>query len=321
MLRKLYVMIGGCLLAASAYGQQDPQFSLFPFAPTFYNPAAVGSEGVTRVQLIYRTQWAGYQTSAGAGGAPTTQLLTANLPLTRINSGVGIYAFNDQLGPISNQSVQAAYAYRLALKSGTLAFGVQGGLYNKRIDFSGVIVRDPGDPEVQTGQYAQMQPDISAGVYYNTVDYWVGASLFHINKPSYRLGGDRSINPLAPVAYLSAGYRLGLTYELDVQPSILYKYTTETSVPRASSFDVNVLATYNSRFYGGVSYRWQDSFTIMGGLNMLTNNALRLGVAYDAVAFGTSTKRPASYEVMLSYALPAPNTTKKPIIRTPRFRY
>lgn len=320
MLRKLYVMIGGCLLAASAYGQQDPQFSLFPFAPTFYNPAAVGSEGVTRVQLIYRTQWAGYQTSAGAGGAPTTQLLTANLPLNRINSGVGIYAFNDQLGPQSNQSVQLAYAYRLPLRSGTLSVGIQGGVYNKRIDYTGVVIRDPDDPFVPTGIYAEMQPDISAGVYYNTVDYWIGASLFHINEPAYRLGTDRAVNPLARAAYLTAGYRLGLTYELDVQPSILYKYSLNPGV-QASSVDVNVLATYNSRFFGGVSYRLQDSFTVMGGLNMLTNNALRLGVAYDAVAFGTTAKRPASYEVMVSYALPAPNTTKKPIIRTPRFRY
>lgn len=320
MLRKLYVLIGGCLLAVSAYGQQDPQFSLFPFTPTVVNPAAVGSEDVTRIQFIHRTQWAGYQTSSGAGGSPTTQLLTASLPLTRFNSGVGIYAFNDQLGPISNQSFQLAYAYRLPLKSGTLAVGVQAGLFNKRIDYTGVIINDPNDPLVPTGIYSQMQPDISAGVYYNTVDYWIGASLFHINSPAYKLGTDRAINPLSRTAYLSAGYRLGLTYEIDLQPSILYKYSTEPG-PQASSLDANLLATYNGRYFAGLSYRVQESITVMAGLNMLANNALRFGLAYDAVAFGTQAKNPASYELMLSYALPAPSTNKKPIIRTPRFRY
>ncbi|XWW46119.1 type IX secretion system membrane protein PorP/SprF [Fibrella sp. USSR17] len=320
MLRKLYVSIGGWLLALTAFGQQDPQFSFFPFAPTFYNPAAAGSEGLTRIQLIYRTQWAGYQTSAGAGGAPTTQLLTANLPLTRLNSGVGIYAFNDAIGPQSNQSVQVAYAYRLPLKSGTLAFGVQGGVYNKSIDYSDVIVRDPGDPLIGTGKVSQLQPDVSAGIHYNTVDYWVGVSLFHLNAASYKLGTVNGINPMSRTAYLSAGYRLGLSYAVDVQPSLLYKYSTEAG-PQASSLDLNLLATVNNQYFGGVGYRTGDAITGMIGINLLAGNALRLGLSGDLITTGVTAKRPASYEFMLSYALPAPSTNKKPIIRTPRFRY
>ncbi|WP_375446075.1 type IX secretion system membrane protein PorP/SprF [uncultured Fibrella sp.] len=320
MLRKLYVSIGGWLLALTAFGQQDPQFSFFPFAPTFYNPAAAGSEGLTRVQLIYRTQWAGYQTSGGAGGAPTTQLLTANLPLTRLNSGVGIYAFNDAIGPQSNQSVQVAYAYRLPLKSGTLSVGLQGGVYNKSIDYSDVIVRDPGDPLIGTGKVSQVQPDVSAGIHYNTVDYWVGVSLFHLNAASYKLGTATGINPLSRTAYLSAGYRLGVSYALDIQPSILYKYSTEPG-PQASSLDLNILGTYNNQYFGGVAYRTGDAVTVMAGTNLLANNALRLGLSYDFTIAGVTAKRPGSYEVLLSYALPAPNTNKKPIIRTPRFRY
>ena len=320
MLRKLYVSIGGWLLALTAFGQQDPQFSFFPFAPTFYNPAAAGSEGLTRIQLIYRTQWAGYQTSGGAGGAPTTQLLTANLPLTRLNSGIGIYAFNDAIGPQSNQSVQLAYAYRLPLKSGTLAVGVQGGLYHKSIDYSDVIVRDPGDPLIGIGKVSQLQPDISAGIHYNTIDYWVGVSLFHLNAASYKLGTDQGINAMSRTAYVSAGYRLGVSYAVDVQPSILYKYSTEPG-PQAASLDINLLATYNNYIFFGAGYRTGDAITGMVGINLLANNALRLGLSGDITTVGVTAKRPASYEFMLSYALPAPNTSKKPIIRSPRFRY
>jgi type IX secretion system PorP/SprF family membrane protein len=320
MLRKLYVMMGTCLLASSAFGQQDPQFSLFPFTPTLFNPATVGSENVSRIQFLHRSQWLGYQTSSGLGGSPTTQLLTATVPLTRFNSGVGFYAFNDQTGPQSNQSFQLAYAYRLPLKSGTLSVGVQGGLYNKRIDFSGAIVNDDGDLLIPAGAYSQLQPDVSAGIHYNAVDYWVGASLFHINQPAYRLGSDRALNPLERVAFLSAGYRLGLTYELDLQPSVLYKYTPAPGT-EYSSLDVNLLATYNGRYYVGLSYRHQESGTIMAAINLLERNALQLGFAYDVITFGRAGKQPSSIELMLSYALPAPNTTKKPIIRTPRFRY
>jgi type IX secretion system PorP/SprF family membrane protein len=321
MLRKLYIIMGSCLLASAAFGQQqDPQFSLFPFTPTLFNPATVGAEGLTRIQLVHRSQWLGYQTSSGLGGAPTTQLLTADLPLTRISSGVGIYAFNDQTGPTSNQSLQLAYAYRLPLKSGTLSVGVQGGLYNKRIDFSGAIVVDEGDLLVPAGAYSQMQPDLSAGLHYNTVDYWIGVSLYHINTPSYRLGSDRSINPLTRTAFFSAGYRLGLTYDLDIQPSVLYKYKPTGGIEN-SSLDVNILATYGGRYFVGASYRHQESVTAMAAINLLERNALRFGLSYDITTFGLAGKRPSSIDVMLSYALPAPSTNKKPIIRTPRFRY
>ncbi|RYF72888.1 MAG: type IX secretion system membrane protein PorP/SprF, partial [Cytophagaceae bacterium] len=103
-------------------------------------------------------------------------------------------------------------------------------------------------------------------------------------------------------------------------PSILYKYSTEPG-PQASSLDLNVLATVNNYFFVGAGYRTGEAITGMAGINLLANNALRLGLSGDLTTVGTSAKRPASYEFMLSYALPAPNTSKKPIIRTPRFRY
>lgn len=319
MLRKLYVLLGGFLLSLQAFGQQDPQFSFFMFTPTYLNPAAVGSEGVTRIQLIHRSQWSGYQTSGGAGASPTTQLLTATVPLAKINSGVGIYAFNDNIGPQSNQSLQLAYAYRLPLKNGTLGVGVQAGLYNKRIDYSGIILPTDGtDPLVPTGQVSQIQPDFSAGLYYSTIDYWLGASLYHINTPAYKLGTERGVNPLAQTAYLSAGYKLGVTYAWDVQPSILYKYSQGDFV--ASSLDLNLLATYDGRYSVGASYRTGESITALATANVLNNKA-RLGFAYDVVTIGQFAKRPGSFEFLLSYVLPAPNSNPKPIVRTPRFRY
>jgi type IX secretion system PorP/SprF family membrane protein len=321
MLRKLYVMLGACLLSLQAFGQLDPQFSFFMFTPTYLNPAAVGAEGVTRVQLIHRSQWAGYQAPNSPGSAPTSQLLMADLPLNRLNSGVGIYAFNDAIGPQTNQAVQLAYSYRFLLKNGTFRVGVQAGLQSQKIDYSGIILPDPNsgpDPLVPTGQYSQVQPDFSVGLYYSTVDYWVGASVHHLNTPAYKLGTERGINPLDRTAYLSAGYKLGVTYAWDVQPSVLYKYSQGGFAP--SSLDLNLLGTYDGRYSVGVSYRTGESITALAAANVLNNKA-RLGFAYDIVTIGQFAKRPSSFEFMLSYVLPAPNSTPKPIVRTPRFRY
>jgi type IX secretion system PorP/SprF family membrane protein len=309
-------------LVSTALAQQDPQFSMYMYNPLYYNPAAAGSEGVSRLQITQRTQYLGYQpTIASDGGAQNTQLLSFNMPLAKIKSGVGIYAFNDKLGAVLNQAVQVSYAYRMSLKNGTLALGVQAGMYNRGINY-GELFRpgQPGDPSIPTGQVSQAKPDFSAGIYYNTTDYWFGVSMTHLNGATYALVTDRSTDPLDRTANLTAGYRLGLGYNIDVQPSILVQYSTGGRV-KASTITANVVGTYDNRIWAGVGYRLGDAVMATAGINLMRNNALRVGYALDLVTGGTQVKSLTSHEILLAYALPALDARKKPIVRTPRFRY
>ena len=308
------------LSAGSARAQQDPQVSLFMFNQLYYNPAAAGSEGVSRLQLTHRTQYAGYQGSFDPGGAFNTQIVSFNMPLAKIKSGVGIYAFNDVAGPQTNQTVQLSYAYRLALKNGTLSFGVQGGLYSQGFNNDLLRPGEPGDPLIPAGRYSQSQPDVGAGVYYSTADYWVGVSMKHLTQPSYKLGPSTGLNPLNRSTFLTAGYKLGVGYDFDVQPSILYQYSNEAGF-KGSSLNANVLVTYQTRYFVGASYRVQDAPTAMVGVSLLKNNALRFAYAIDFTTSQLRAKSATSQEIQLSYAFPAPDARKKPIVRTPRFRY
>ena len=322
MKRIIYVL---CLLACfsveSVLAQQDPQFSTYMYNPLYYNPAAAGSEGLTRIQLTQRTQYLAYQpTIASDGGAQNTQLLSVNLPLASIKSGVGLYVLNDHLGQNTNQAVQLSYAYRIPVKGGTLSLGVQAGLFSKGIDYGQFRYDDQNDPSIPTGKPSQARPDFGAGVYYNTTDYWVGVSVTHINEAIYTLGTDRSTNPLNRVAYLTAGYRLALGYDFDVQPSVLIQYDTQPGFKGANIVG-NVLLTYAENYWLGVGYRSGDAITGTVGLNLGRRNAIRIGGALDLVTSGTNGKSLTSYEVLVGYALPAPSGRKKPIIRTPRFRY
>ena len=323
MMRILYVL--GYLVffgVIPVLAQQDPQFSTYVYNPLYYNPAAAGSEGVTRIQLTQRTQYVGYQpTIASDGGAQSTQLLSINLPLDRIKSGIGIYVLNDRLGQITNQSVQLSYSYRIAVKEGsTLSLGVQAGLYNRGLDNSIYRFDDVDDPLIPKVKQSQARPDIGAGVYYNTADYWLGVSLKHINKSEFTLGTDRSTEALSRVAYLTAGYRLGIGYDIDIQPSILIQYDTFAGF-QPSNIVANILATYDNNYWAGIGYRLGDAVVATIGANLGRRNALRVGGAFDLVTGGTGIKSLTSYEILVGYALPAPSSRKKPIVRTPRFRY
>lgn len=308
------------MVAQLVMAQQDPQFSMYMYNPIFYNPAAAGSEGVSRIQLTQRTQYLGYQ-SIGSNdeGVQNTQLISFNMPLASIKSGIGIYAFNDKLAATTNQSVQVSYAYRIALKNGTMSLGVQAGLFNKGYDYGQFRPSEP-DPLIPTGRVSQARPDFGVGAYYNTTDYWVGLSVNHLNRASYTLGTARSTSPLYPNAYLTAGYRLGLSYNIDVQPSILVQYDTYGGI-RNSTATVNIVGTYDNRIWAGVGYRLQDAVMATAGINLMRNNALRVGYSVDLVVGTVKAKSLTSHEIILAYALPSPDTRKKPIVRTPRFRY
>ena len=324
MIRTLYVfaLLLLTIAAQTAFAQQDQQLSLYMYNPLYYNPAAAGSEGVSRLQLTYRTQYTGYQT-VGTGdesAAQSTQIISFNMPLAKIKSGIGIYAMNDKYGPSINQAVQISYAYRLSLKNGTLALGVQAGMFNKGLDFNQFRANDPNDPLLPSGRINQFKPDLGVGVYYNTTDYWLGVSTSHLNRAKYSYVTDRSTDPANSKVYLTAGYRLGIGYNIDVQPSVLVQYSTVEGM-RGSLATVNLLGTYDNRIWAGVGYRLKDAVMVTAGINLMRNNALRVGYALDITTGGAQIKSPTSHEFLLSYALPAPDVRKKPIVRTPRFRY
>ncbi len=190
------------------------------------------------------------------------------MPLAKIKSGIGIYAVNDKLGANINQAVQLSYAYRMALKSGTLALGVQAGMVNKGINYGELFrARDPNDTSIPTGQVSQAKPDLSAGVYYNTTDYWLGVSVTHLNAATYTLITDRSTDALDRNVYLTAGYRLGVTYDIDVQPSILVQYSTAGGIG-VSTITANLTGTYANRIWGGIGYRLGDAVMATAGINL-----------------------------------------------------
>ncbi|MCY7351307.1 MAG: type IX secretion system membrane protein PorP/SprF [Cytophagaceae bacterium] len=310
------ILLLALLTSIPALAQQDTQFSQYLFNQLYLNPATAGSDGLIRFQLMHRTQWAGYQGSFDDGGSPSTQLFSAQMPLSSIRSGIGFYATNDRLGPQSNQEIQVSYAYRLPLRGGQLSLGVRGGLYNKSIDFDRLRPREPGDPLIGTGKINETQPDLAVGVYYNASAFFAGVAVNHLLASQYKYGLDRATNPLKSTVYAHGGYRYYLTESVELTPSVLLKSDFTTF-----SVEGGVLATIQDKYWGGIQYRSNDAVIALIGINLLKDNSLRLGYAFDYVVGGQGAKAPTSHEIMLGYALPAPKVTRRSIVRSPRFRY
>lgn len=298
------------------FGQQDPQFSQYMLNEIYYNPAYAGIPGSAEFSAIHRTQWLGYESTFDGAGNPQTQLISANIPVFKINSGAAFYAINDQLGALNNLEIQGSYAYHLAFKNSKLSFGVRAGVVSQSIDFDQYRWVDPDDPLRQSGKETQIRPDLSAGIYYRAQKYYLSLSASHLLHSEFNFGNDSLANALVTHLYFMAGYDYEINYDFVLRPSILVKSDLTTY-----SFDLSLLAYFREKLWFGFSFRQSDAMIALIGYSFLKDNSLRLGYSFDYIINAQEAKNPTSHELLLSYTLPVLSGGEKRIIRTPRFRH
>jgi type IX secretion system PorP/SprF family membrane protein len=298
------------------FGQQDPQFSQYMMNEIYYNPAYAGIPGSAEFSAIHRTQWLGYESTFDGAGNPQTQLISANIPVFKINSGAAFYAINDRLGALNNLEIQGSYAYHLAFKNSKLSFGVRAGVVSQSIDFDQYRWVDPDDPLRQSGKETQIRPDLSAGIYYRAQKYYLSLSASHLLHSEFNFGNDSLANALVTHLYFMAGYDYEINYDFVLRPSVLVKSDLTTY-----SFDLSLLAYFREKLWFGFSFRQSDAMIALIGYSFLKDNSLRLGYSFDYIINAQEAKNPTSHELLLSYTLPVLSGGEKRIIRTPRFRH
>ncbi len=321
-----------CFIVGSpryAYAQQDAQFTQYMFNPLYLNPAYAGVTKKTEATLVHRTQWAAYQPTFDDGGAPATQVFAFSTQLPKLKSGIGIHLVNDVLGPMRNLEAQLAYSYHIAMKNNsTLSIGLRGGVYMRSYDYAKLRFRNPDDPyNTGAGKESDLVPDGAVGVYYDNPKFFASVSANHLVKSGFQYKGAASavsllnVEALANSMYLFGGYHINLSSDLKLTPTALIK----TTAFKAYSFDAGAWLTYQEKFWGGMSYRNQESVNAFVGMYIPqgkgSKKMFRIGYSFDYIISGKIAKQPTSHEVLLAYTIPVPAIKLPSIIRTPRFRH
>jgi type IX secretion system PorP/SprF family membrane protein len=262
--------------------QHGAMYSQYMFNGLLINPAYAGSNEVLSATLLTRNQWVGFD------GAPKTTTLSMHSPLRSKKVNLGITISNDQYGITKQNKINAVYAYRLFLKNGSLAFGVQAGINMIRNNWSHISTTTAGD-QVFTNQYSQQNiPESGFGVYYKNQKFFAGASapdLLTLKKVSGIL-----YKPML----LSAGYLFTVSEELKIKPSFVFKYIRNSPV----EVDLNANA-YFKAFGLGLSYRTKDAIVFMASYNI--NEQFTAGYSYDLTISKLRTYVKSTHEIMLKY--------------------
>lgn len=316
MLKRTFYTLLIVMSGVSVQAQQDPQFTQYMLNNLYVTPAYAGVEGVTQLTAIHRSQWQGYQSSFGDGGAPTTQMVSFTAPVYKVRGGFGTYIINDQLGPQNNLEAQAMFAYHLGIKDSKLSFGIKAGIYSVSINGTYYRYIQDGDPQIITGKESQVRPDLGFGLFYRSEKYYMGFGVNHLLKSQFDFGLNEARNALENHMNFTAGYFYEVNFDLKLNPTILVKTDF-----KEYSFDLGLIATLKDKMWAGLSFRQSEAANVMLGYSFLKDKALKFGYAIDVVVKDQEAKENFSHELLLSYQLPVAINSGKKVVRTPRYRH
>jgi type IX secretion system PorP/SprF family membrane protein len=314
---------------AIVHAQQRPYYTQYIMNNYIINPAVAGIENYWDVKASHRLQWVGLQ------DAPVTTYLTIQGPLHKSDygrenptsfhasgqnprgtaywqnytapephSGVGFTVLNDITGPLNRFAAYGTYAYHLGLSPHTsLSVGLSGGITQMTLnaDKLNFGTAYPVDPAVgSSGLINRIKPDIIAGVWIYSRDYFVGLALQQIIPQQIAFSNNTVVlqnGKLVPHTFLTAGYRTQLSDDVSFLPSILIRYIN----PLPIGFDINAKFQYQDLVWAGASYRYQDGFAAMVGVNI--SNTINIGYSYDLTTSQLNTVSKGTHEILVGFML------------------
>jgi type IX secretion system PorP/SprF family membrane protein len=289
MKKKLLVfalMVSGLL----SYGQQDSQFTQYMYNTVNINPAYAGSRGVMSIFALHRAQW------VGLNGAPVTNALSINTPLSRSNVGLGISIINDKIAAAQENTFSTDLSYTITTsESFKLSFGIKGTANIFNVDASQLNPVDPNDDSLQN--YNKFTPNVGAGVYFYSDKAYVGFSVPNFIESERYSDNEVAILKEKINYYLMAGYVFELNDVIKFKPAMLTKVVQGAPI----QMDISGNIMFMNKFSIGVAYRLNAAISALAGFQV--TNGLFIGYGYDYETTNLRNFSSGSHEIFLRYEI------------------
>ncbi len=313
---KLAIFVLTLIICLKGRGQNEFFFGHYMFNPSYFNPSWAGSKNEAFISLNYRTQWAGYNTALDPGGAPTTQMISFVAPIERSLSGVALFLVNDQSGPLSAVQIRLAISSSKEFGFGKLTLGLMPALNSATVNANYYRFDDPDDPLISTTSQTQNRLNAHVGVLFESKsNFFVSASVENLLAPRFSFGTEANMKKERNYSVF-AGIEKAINQNLILKPFLLVRSDFNTF-----NFEISAIAEYRNKMWGGLSFRDEESMTILLGYSFLTDNKLKLGYSFDYIVRNKKAKESTSHEIFIRYNLPNLVFGGKKPVKTPRFSF
>jgi len=307
-MRKLLTIGIFALLSGTSvlYAQQDPQYTQYMYNQNVINPAYAGTQENLTITSLYRQQW------TGVVGAPETLTVAGSMPVgDRV--GVGLSMISDQIGPVQEKNFYGDFSYKLQVgKNTTLALGIKAGLTFHDVNLATIATTVPGDDAFQD-QVNENYFNVGTGAFLYGSNWYAGLSVpnllnaVHLDETQNATG--TNLGSETQHFFLTGGYVFDINENIKLKPHALIKGAFDAPI----SFDINTNVLFNNKFELGVSYRLEDSFSGLVGMQLTDN--VKVGYAYDRVVSDIQVAANSSHEIFLTFGLNFP----RKVMQSPRF--
>jgi type IX secretion system PorP/SprF family membrane protein len=233
--------IAGLLMLGMANAQSSNSpyatFSQYHYTPTLTNPAMVGSTNDLQLLFNYRRQQIGAgQTFDTPVGSFIYPFFTDNREKRR--GGIGVTLLSDNAASfMKTTGASVSGAYNVHIGDNSIAFGVQGGYFQKRVDFSSNTFNSQyvngffsvDNPNNETfGIDSKGYVTFGAGAYWNREDEkdrekaFFGISYMNVNQPNLDfVTTNNTVKGRIPASLqATGGVRVVHTSRFAVMPSV-----------------------------------------------------------------------------------------------------
>lgn len=298
--------------------QNDVLYSNYMFNPSYYNPSVVGVDRVSHFMALVRSQWTGYTSSFdGSGGAPSSQLVSAAIPVEGSITGVGLTIINDRIGPQNTFSVDFPVSYSFEIRPGLLSVGIAPGVYFRTLNFNDLRFNNPADPLNIGTSESQTRINLASGVTFQSDEnYFIGISGTNLLNPTFDFGSDSLAVPMKTSLILTSGYYWIFSDDIVLQPSMIVRSDFDTF-----TFDLSMLVEYQEKGWAGLSFRRAEAVILMIGYSFMEGNKLKIGYSMDYVTNERKAKQLTSQEFFVRYDIPDFMFGGRKQVKTPRFTF
>ena len=279
----LLVVTFGCIYTVQA--QSEASLSQYYAALGYYNPASVGRSGELNVTALYGIEMLGWDGK--------TMFASADMPFKFMNRehGVGVMVLSDNQSSLyKDLRAGLQYAYLKKLGKGTLRVGIQLGMISRSMGGDEIITPDGGgafadslggggsgatDEAIPMTKIEAKAFDASAGLYYATDKWYVGAAVTHILEPEFEEETASS--------YVSRGYNFIGGYNIRMK-NTLFELQPSTFLQINANMiqvDLTARAVYARKYSAGLS--WSTSAQSLGSGSSI---ALLLGATFGNIEGG-----------------------------------
>ncbi len=294
---KYLLFLGGLFFSVPAFGQQAPVFTQYSTSYMFVNSGYAGLGKGIRAQAIARQQWVGFKDSNGNSVAPRDFLISVDAPLQILGGGIGMSILQDQIGFENDIALQIAYSYHLNIDAGIIGIGAGINFTNRTIDFTKFNPVQSNDPTLLTAKQGDMLMDGNLGFFFKGNNhFYIGISatnIFESKGKNLSTSGSSIHYQTDRTLYLATGYSFILPNhpQFSVEPSLM----VQTDLA-STQYNISTTVTYNSKFWGGINYRPQESVGFLVGVLI---DGVRVGYSYDLPTLPVGLA--GSHEITVSY--------------------